>query len=149
MFSGLGLAHRRRRADDLPVVGDGESVGCRLVDHGGDIVPRMAEAIGPTDECVRQILQIVGEPSDFRAFTVRSLLGSRLRLTAPVVVPAQIRDSTLDVVRPGSRVFGGPSDFLARQCEIPRIPDMQLRSTRNHISPIADNCDANDVSVTS
>ena len=109
----------------------------------------MAEPIGPTDERVRQILQIVCEPADFRALTVRPLFGGRLRRTAPVVVPAQIRDSTMDVVRPAPRVVGGPPDFLARQCQIPRVPDVQLRPTRNHISPIADSCDANDVSVTS
>ncbi|WP_245973457.1 hypothetical protein [Rhodococcus wratislaviensis] len=98
----------------------------------------MAEAIGPTHERVRQILQIICEPADFRPLTVRSLLGGGLRRTAPVVVPTQIRDSTLDVVRPAPRVLGGPPDFLARQCQVPRVPDMQLRPPRNHSSPIAD-----------
>ncbi|WP_225928428.1 hypothetical protein [Rhodococcus opacus] len=109
----------------------------------------MTETIGPAYERGREILQIVCEPTDFRPLGVRPLLGGCLRRTAPVVVEAQIRNDPIDVLGPASRVFGGPPDFLTCQRQVPWVPDVQLRPTRNHISPIADSCEANVVSVTS
>ncbi|WP_252190297.1 MULTISPECIES: hypothetical protein [unclassified Rhodococcus (in: high G+C Gram-positive bacteria)] len=109
----------------------------------------MTEAISATHERVRQVLQIVCEPADFGALGIRSLLGGRLRGAAPVVVPTEIGDNPIDVLRPAARVFGGPTDLFTCRGEVPRVPDVQLRPTRNHISPIADSCAANDVSVTS
>ncbi|MGV9868556.1 hypothetical protein [Rhodococcus koreensis] len=109
----------------------------------------MTEAIGPAHQGGRQILQIVCEPTEFRPFGVRPLLSGRLRRTAPVVVEAKIRDDPIDVLGPASGVFGGPTDFLARRPQVLRVPDVQLRPRRNHVSPIADSCEANAVSVTS
>ncbi|WP_241032476.1 hypothetical protein [Rhodococcus pseudokoreensis] len=149
MLGGFGVTHRPRLTDDLPVVGDGESVGRGLVDDGGDVVPRMTETIGPSHQRSRQIFQIVCEPTEFRPLGVRPLLGGGLRRTAPVVVEAQIRNHPIDVLGPASRVFGGPTDFLTCQRQVPWVPDVQLRPTRNHSSPIADSCEANVVSVTS